>query len=87
MANDLNLVSNDREGTSGGVAYLLSLVTCGIYMFYWMYKAGEKLNRAKSFRGMPTDQNSGIVYLVLSIFGLGIVSYALIQSELNKMAA
>ncbi len=87
MANDLNTASDNPSGTSGVAVWLLTIVTCGIYGLYWMYKAGEKLNKAKALRNMPADSNSGIVYLILSIFGLGIVSYALIQSELNKMAA
>ena len=29
----------------------------------------------------------GILYLLLGIFGFGIISYALMQSELNKYAA
>lgn len=70
----------------GGVVFLLSIVTCGIYMLYWMYKAGELVNKAKMLRGRPTDGSIGILYLVLSIFGLGIVSYALIQNELNQLA-
>lgn len=84
LNDDLNELT-DREGTSGGVALILSLVTCGIYAIYWMYKAGEKVDELKSRRGQ-TSQYSGIVYLVLSLFGFGIVSYALIQDELNKHA-
>ena len=69
------------------VAIILSLVTCGIYGLYWMYKAGGYVNTAKTRRGMPSDSNSGIIYLVLCIFGLSIVSYCLIQNELNQIAA
>ena len=31
------------------------------------------------------DTSASVIYLVLSIFGLSIVAYALMQSELNKM--
>ena len=31
LTNDCNAVSNDPDGTSGGVAFLLTLITCGIY--------------------------------------------------------
>lgn len=86
MADDLRNASGDVTAPSGGMVFLLSLVTCGIYLFVWMYKAGDALNRAKSARGMMVDGNSGVVYLLLSIFGLSIVSYCLIQSELNKLA-
>ena len=86
LANDTNVASGHaQDGTSGGVAFLLTLVTCGIYGFYWAYKQGEKLNEAKAMRNMPADSNASIIYLILSIFGLGIVAYALMQSELNKM--
>lgn len=74
--------SSDR---SGGMVFLLSIVTCSIYMYYWAYCQGEKLDQAKTQRGLPAT-NSGIAYLLLSIFGLSIVSWALMQNELNKMA-
>lgn len=86
LVNDLNAAAKEPNATSGGVVFLLSIITCGIYMFYWMYKAGELVNKAKMLRGRPTDGSNGILYLVLSIFGLGIVSYALIQNELNQLA-
>ena len=85
LTNDVNTASNhSQDGTSGGVAFLLSLVTCGIYGYYWAYKQGEKINEAKAMRNMPAD-NPNVLYLILSIFGLQIVVYALAQSELNKM--
>ena len=86
IVEELNEAS-ENNGTSGGMVILLSIVTCGIYMFYWMYKAGGYVNTAKTRRGMPSDSNSGIIYLVLCIFGLSIVSYCLIQNELNQIAA
>jgi hypothetical protein len=73
------------EGTKGITAFLLTLVTCGIYGLYWMYKQGEKIDTIKSNRG-EASSNTGLIYLVLAIFGLGIVSYALMQNELNKVA-
>ena len=84
LNNDTNTASN-TFGTSGGVAFLLTLVTCGIYGVYWAYKQGEKIDAAKASRGIPTS-NSGIVYLLLSIFGLSIVAWALMQNELNQLA-
>ena len=69
--------------TSGGMALVFSLITCGIYSIYWAYKMGEKLDMARAQRGVPTGSLS-IVYLVLSLFGLSIITFALIQSELNK---
>lgn len=87
LTNDANAASGHaQDGTSGGVAFLLTLVTCGIYGIYWAYKMGEKINEAKAMRNMPADSNAGILYLILEVIGLGIVAYALMQNELNKMA-
>ena len=85
MVNELNALSGDENGTSGGVVFLLSIVTCSIYLLFWFYKAGEKINKAKAAKGLPTDSNSGILYLILAVFGLQIVSYALIQNEINSL--
>ena len=84
MVNDVNEVS-ENNGTSGGVVFLLSIVTCGIYMLYWMYKTGGDINAAQNMRGIRGDSSSGVIYLILTLVGLGIVSYALIRNELNKL--
>ena len=86
MVNDLNAMANEPNATSGGMVFLLSIITCNIYMWFWMYKAGELINKAKMNRGRPADNSNSILYLVLSLFGLNIVSYALIQNELNQLA-
>lgn len=83
LTNDTNELVKE-PGTSGGMAFLFTLITCGIYGWYWMYKQGEKLDNAKNMRGIPSS-NSGILYLILSVLGLGIVSYALMQDTINKM--
>lgn len=87
IVNDLNEASDSQNDTSGGIVFLLGIVTCGIYTLYWMYKAGEKVNAAQAKRGMASDSNNSLIYLLLTLFGLGIVTYCLIQNELNKMAA
>jgi len=83
--DDLKIAANDYEGSTGGVAYLLTVITCGIYGYFWAYKMGERLDIAKSMRGMPTG-SSNILFLILQIFGLMIVNLALIQDSLNKFA-
>ena len=85
LSNDTNTVSNAENATSGGVAFVLSLITCNIYGLYWAYKQGEKIDKAKTDRGIPSS-NSGILYLILCLFGLGIVAEALMQNELNSLA-
>ncbi len=85
MTNDVKTAANDTELASGGLAFFLTLITCGIYGFYWAYKMGELIKRAQEKRNLPVNDNA-IVYLILQIFGLGIVVYALVQNELNKMS-
>ena len=85
LTNDVNTVSGDVNGTSGGMVVLLTIVTCGIYGINWAYKQGEKLDFTKNNRGIPSS-NSGVLYLILQIFGFGIIAYALMQNELNKLA-
>ena len=80
------MLAGDMDATSGGMALLFSIITCGIYSIYWCYRLGERLDKVREAKGDATG-NLAILYLVLSIFGLGIISYSLAQNELNKYAA
>lgn len=84
LTEDTNKISGEPNPTSGGMAILLTLVTCGIYSLYWLYKRGEYIDRYRGMRGQQT--NNAVLYLVLAIFGLGIVSYAMMQNELNQIS-
>ena len=59
---------------------LLSIVTCGIYALYWYYKMGERTDRIKGSQ----EGSTGLIYLLLAIFGLSIVSVCLIQDTINR---
>ncbi len=86
MTDDAKKVSRDEQGASGGLAFLLTLITCGLYGIYWYYKQGKRLYDAGINYGVNIKDNS-VLYLVLGIFGLGIVSYILIQSDLNEFSS
>lgn len=86
MAEDLNMVTARPDGPSGGLVLLLTIVTCGIYGLYWLYRAGDDLDRQRAEQGQLPG-HLGILYLLLSLLGFTIVSYALLQSELNGYAA
>ena len=86
LTDDSNTACGEPNQTSGGMAFLFTLLTCGIYSFYWAYKMGENMQKAGQRYGKPIENNS-VLYLVLSLFGLGIVNYCLIQSDLNKLSA
>lgn len=80
LNDDVNTLSNEPDATSGGIVLLLTIVTCGIYGLYWLYKMGEKLDKKDG------NSNSGVIYLVIGVFGLSIVSYALMQDRINDFA-
>ncbi len=84
MTDESNMVSDDQTA-SGGMAFLFTIITCGIYFYYWNYKMGQKLHQAGQKYNKPIGDNS-IVYLLLSIFGLGIINYCIIQSDLNRFS-
>lgn len=77
--------ANEDRSMSGGMAFLLTVITCGIYSIYWNYKMGLTIYQAKQKRDLAGSNNS-ILYLILSIVGLGIVNYCLMQSDLNDIA-
>ncbi len=86
LVNDVNTVCQDEKSSqSGGTVFLLTLVTCGIYGIIWFYNAGKRMNTAGNKYNMTIGDNS-VMYLVLMLFGLGIINYCLVQSDLNKFA-
>lgn len=85
LTDEAHEAAGRQTTASGAMSLLFSIVTCGIYMFYWMYQMGETINEAKRRRGMHTDGNDAILYLLLTFVGLAIVSEALIQRSLNDI--
>lgn len=84
ITDDMRYASGDQT-LEGGKAFLFTLLTCGIYGYYWAYKMGKAQAQAQANRGMIVSDNS-VLYIILQLFGLGIISYCIIQSELNKMS-
>ncbi len=83
LNDELNALAGKQGATSGGMVFLLTLITCGIYGWFWYYKMGENVDVIKTNSGMPSS-NSPILYLILGLFGLGIVNYCLMQDAINK---
>lgn len=79
MNDEINTLSGERNATSGGMVFLFSLITCNIYQYYWLYKMGERVSRIKKAQ----NGDDKILYMLLGIFGLAIVSYGIMQSEIN----
>lgn len=101
---------------------LLSIVTCGIYSFFWVYSTRQEMNaylndnskspelntilailcsiywlfimydyssditKMQQKAGLPV-KDLALLNLLLSIFGFGIVSILIMQSQLNEIYA
>lgn len=72
--------------SQAGVDVLLSIVTCGIYGLYMLYRAGKMESSAMERYNLP-EKNEAALYLILGIFGLGIVSFCILQSGINSHLA
>ena len=82
LTNEINRASGRNGDTSGMKALLFSIITLGIYELYWAYKLGEKsdiISRAPS----RTYSTSGVLYLILTALGFGILVLPLAQYNLN----
>ncbi len=79
LVDEVRTISNDNSLPSGGTAFVLSILTCGIYSFYIFYKLGKSLYYSKL-----SNSDNSILYLVCYFF-VGILSYVLVQSELNDI--
>ncbi len=80
--NEVDAVTED-PGPGGGMCLLLTIVTCGIYNVYWGWKMGDKLDASRARNGVVPG-SFAILFLLLNLFGLSIVTLAIIQSELNN---
>ena len=79
MANITNEFAGENgEEANGWLAVFLSIITCGIYYFIWNYKMGYKIEKAGG-------NNEGVLYLILSLFGLGVIAIALMQVQENEL--
>ena len=80
MAEDMNAKDSTKQPlTNLIVAILLGIITCGIYTIYWMFRFYEKADAI-------TGKNNYVVYFILTLFGFGIVSMALLQNDVNQGA-
>ena len=79
------LYRQNDQPSNAAVDIILSIVTCRIYHIYLLYKMG-KLESGMHYRLGVQPKDDSILYLILGIFQLDIVVYALIQSNINTLA-
>ncbi len=76
---------SDGSCPNGGICLLLSILTCGIYSLYWYYKEAQRLQILSDERGIRSN-TEGWIYILLCLFGLELVSMAIMQDQLNRIA-
>lgn len=82
LCKKLRLLAGESPACGGEVALILFVP---FYSLYWLHTRGKKLHEAANRCGVPLDDNSTL-FLLLGVFGLGIVAYALMQNDLNTAA-
>ena len=85
LVSDINTISEDPNAMSPVLVIILSFVTCGLYFLYWVYKAGSLLDQ-KMIETGRTAESRPVLYVVLALFCLAIVTYALMQDTINQLA-
>lgn len=75
---------NEDYTTSPGLVVVFSIITCGIYTIYWWYKVGGMFIRAQRKAQGKMISDNRILFLILAIFGFGIISQAILQADLNR---
>lgn len=81
----LDKILNRQGSFSPGVEVVLCLFV-PFYFIYWVYKQTKATDEAHKMRGNFGNDDLAIINLILCIVGFGIVAYALIQDQINKLA-
>ena len=93
MAQDANIVcAGDGKVTRGLLEFIIfSVLTCGIYAWFWYYSLGNRLAEAAPHYGLYFSENGTtiILWLVLGTWLCGIgtfVAMYILIKNLNALA-
>ena len=78
LNNELLQLSG-REGPGGVAVIFLTIITCGIYGYFWYYKMGKCVDDIENKR----DGSTSVLFVILALFGIGIVNYIIAQNAIN----
>lgn len=72
------------ENINPGLELLLNIL-CFPFFFYWIFKFSSDIARYQTENGRYVNDVS-VINLLLALFGFGLVSELIIQSQLNDLA-
>lgn len=87
LSLDVNAVceGDGKETESYAIAFVLDLVTFGLYQHYWVYKLGQRLHANAPRYGFKMVE-SGRDIVVLNIFCFGYIAANELIKNMNKIA-
>lgn len=83
-SQDLQSLDSNHDSTSPGLELVLCIITCGLYTFFWYYKYAKIIYGLQLQKNIQPADDNGILYIILAVFGLSIISVAIMQSSINK---
>lgn len=82
LADDIYTITNTDN--TAGLDLIICLVTCGIAVIYFVYKYNAMLVTYQTTHNLIVLDN-GLVVVLLSLFGLSIISFAILDNEVGKI--
>ena len=83
LVRNMRMVAHEDTNCAGEFLLLLFIP---FYSIYWFYKRGKSFAQSVQSDGWFAEDRS-VLYLILALFGFGIVNICLMQDDCNKLAA
>lgn len=74
----------EREEFSFVTWLLLTIITCGLFAIYYEYKMAKGINEVQYDYEFIVNDDVALLCVLLTAIGLGFVSLAIQQGEINK---
>jgi hypothetical protein len=87
ITDDVHKLSGKPQCASGKKAVLFSVITCSIYMFYWIYKIGGELTEVRRNNGLVPDAVPNSTYkwiIIITTFLSTMVSALEVLGEMPE---
>lgn len=80
MIKNIRMLQNDNRSCTGE---MLCYIFVPFYSWYWWYTRGERVKKSFDEHNCRAT-GSGVLYLILCIFGFPIINMALMQNDFNS---